>query len=134
LTLFARLWTNSLRANKIRIICVASCDTSGLFRTIWSTPYMKFNKPINRDIEIGDSTFVVTMDDTGVSFRVKGKRKSLRADWPAVLFIARGDAADVARPEHGHESGPGSAQEPDETTAPGMISRQASAGEGTPES
>ena len=95
---------------------------------------MKFNKPISRDVEIGDSTFVVTMDEAGVSFRVKGKRKSLRADWPAVLFIARGEAPDAARPDLRHESGSGPVQELEETPAPAVISRQASAGEATPDS
>lgn len=89
---------------------------------------MKFNKPINREIEIGDNTFVVTMDERGVSFRPKGKRKSLRAEWSAVLFIARGEAEEATRQDLGHDSGP--EQEP----AAEMISRGASAGERTPDS
>lgn len=88
---------------------------------------MKFNKPINREAEINNETFVVTMDETGVSFRVKGKRKSLRAEWPAILFIARAEA-----PEAGSQAAQSTEQE--EEAAPGAISRGASAGEATPES
>jgi hypothetical protein len=89
---------------------------------------MKFNKPINRETEINDETFVVTMDEGGVSFRVKGKRKSVRAEWPAILFIARGESEDTGRDESGHSP------RPDEEAAPDIISRGASAGDGTPES
>ena len=89
---------------------------------------MKFNKPINRETEINDDTFVVTMDEGGVSFRVKGKRKSVRAEWPAILFIARGESGDTGREEPGHSP------EQEEEAAPDIISRGVSAGEGTPES
>jgi hypothetical protein len=91
---------------------------------------MKFNKPINREVEIDNNTYVVTMDDSGVTFRVKGKRKSLRADWPAILFIARAEAEPGHHESAHHESG---SFEPDETS-PGTISRRATAGDGTPES
>jgi hypothetical protein len=86
---------------------------------------MKFNKPINREVEIDNNTFVVTMDESGVSFRVKGKRKSQRAEWPAILLIANAEA------EAGHHE---SDHPEEEETAPGTISRRASAGDGTPES
>jgi len=86
---------------------------------------MKFNKPINREVDIDDNTYVVTMDESGVSFRLKGKRKSLRAEWPAILFIARGENGE------GHqEQGP----EREKMAAADTISRSASAGEGTPDS
>jgi hypothetical protein len=89
---------------------------------------MKFNKPINREAEINNETFVVTMDESGVSFRVKGKRKSLRAEWPAILFIARPEAGEAGR------QGTGQSAEQEEEMAPGAISRGASAGEVTPDS
>ena len=88
---------------------------------------MKFNKPINREVEIDNNAYVVTMDESGVSFRVKGKRKSLRAEWPAILFIARAEATETGH----HETG--RSDETDEETA-ATISRSVSAGEGTPES
>jgi hypothetical protein len=85
---------------------------------------MKFNKPINRETEINNETFVVTMDEIGVSFRVKGKRKSLRADWPAILFIARAEATDAGRP--------GSSNADQEEETPDTIGRGATAGDITP--
>ena len=86
---------------------------------------MKFNKPINRETEIDGITFVVTMDESGVSFRPKGKRKSLRAEWPAVLLIARPEG-EMAAQEGAHS--------PDSEEAPDVISRSAHAGDRTPES
>jgi len=50
--------------------------------------FMKFTKPISREVDIDGSTYVVTLDETGVDFRVKGKRKSSRVDWVRVLEIA----------------------------------------------
>jgi hypothetical protein len=91
---------------------------------------MKFNKPINREVDIDNNTFVVTMDESGVSFRVKGKRKSLRAEWPAVLLIARAEETVTGHQESSrHESG---LDDETEEAAHG-ISRSVSAGEGTPE-
>jgi hypothetical protein len=87
---------------------------------------MKFNKPINREAEINNETFVVTMDGNGVSFRVKGKRKSLRAEWSAILFIARAEVPEAERQETGQRP------EHEEETAPGAASRGASAGDVTP--
>lgn len=86
---------------------------------------MKFNKPINREIDIDSNTFIVTMDESGVSFRLKGKRKSVRAEWPAILFIARGEATDAEPREPAHTA------EQEEASVPDAISRGASAGEGT---
>ncbi|HKF55875.1 MAG TPA: hypothetical protein VKJ45_10535 [Blastocatellia bacterium] len=99
---------------------------------------MKFNKPINREVEIDNNTYVVTMDDSGVSFRVKGKRKSMRAEWPAILFIARAEATETGGHQESahqesahHEYGHG---EHKEEAAAGTIGRSASAGDRTPES
>ena len=49
---------------------------------------MKFTKPISREVDIDDNTYVVTLDETGIDFRVKGKRKSSRVDWARALEIA----------------------------------------------
>lgn len=49
---------------------------------------MKFTKPINRDVDINDQTYVVTLDESGITFRVKGKRKSTQVAWTDVLAIA----------------------------------------------
>ncbi|HVF91523.1 MAG TPA: hypothetical protein VNH22_15770 [Blastocatellia bacterium] len=49
---------------------------------------MKFTKPISREVDIDGNTYVVTLDETGVDFRVKGKRKSSRVEWARVLEIA----------------------------------------------
>jgi hypothetical protein len=92
---------------------------------------MKFNKPINREVEIDRNNFVVTMDESGVTFRVKGKRKSLRAEWPAILYIARAEGTEA---EH-HESGHHLASHKDETEEPAHgIGRTASAGDRPSES
>jgi len=89
---------------------------------------MKFNKPINREIEFDGNTFVVTMDESGVSFRVKGKRKSSRAEWPAILLIAHGEGV-----ESGHHQS-SQTGEPEEPEAPDSISRSVSAGDPRSES
>lgn len=49
---------------------------------------MKFTKPINRDVDINDQTYVVTLDESGLTFRIKGKRKSTQVGWTEVLAIA----------------------------------------------
>jgi len=87
---------------------------------------MKFNKPINREVDIDDNTFIVTMDESGVNFRLKGKRKSLRAEWPAILFIARNESGE------GHHEDQSSERET--TATADTISRSASAGDRTPDS
>ena len=57
---------------------------------------MKFTKPINREVEIDGHDFIVSFDDLGIEFRLKGKRKTARVAWPQVLDIARGeDGADA---------------------------------------
>lgn len=52
---------------------------------------MKFNKPINRDVEIAGHAFVVGLDNDGVTFRLKGKRKTVQTNWQTILDIARGE-------------------------------------------
>ena len=56
---------------------------------------MKFSKPINREVDIDGHHFIVSFDDTGIEFRLKGKRKTARVEWPQVLDIARGDGEDA---------------------------------------
>lgn len=58
---------------------------------------MKFTKPINREVEIDGHEFVVSFDDRGIEFRLKGKRKTARVDWPQVIDIARGEDGENAR-------------------------------------
>lgn len=58
---------------------------------------MKFTKPITREVDIDGNTFNVTFNDTGIEFRLKGKRKTARADWTDVLNIARGEQGESAR-------------------------------------
>ena len=57
---------------------------------------MKFSRPINREVEINGNTFVVTVEETGVSFRLKGKRKTASVEWTRVLEIARGEQGERA--------------------------------------
>jgi hypothetical protein len=52
---------------------------------------MKFTKPINREVDIDGNTFIVSFDQNGIDFRVKGKRKTAHTDWNKVLDIARGE-------------------------------------------
>ena len=52
---------------------------------------MKFSKPINREVDIEGITFVVSFDDNGIEFRVKGKRRTAHADWTQVLNTAQGE-------------------------------------------
>ena len=58
---------------------------------------MKFSKPINREVEIDGNHFVVSFDDIGIEFRLKGKRKTARVAWAQVLDSARGDDGEDAR-------------------------------------
>jgi hypothetical protein len=52
---------------------------------------MKFSKPINREVDIEGITYVVSFDDNGIDFRVKGKRRTAHIDWTQVLDIAQGE-------------------------------------------
>src|SRR5260370_3083542 len=49
---------------------------------------MRFTKPINREVEIDGNACVVTVEEAGVGFRLKGKRKTARVSWGKVLGIA----------------------------------------------
>lgn len=66
---------------------------------------MKFTKPINREVDIDGNTFVVTLDDQGIDFRLKGKRKTAHVDWPRVFEIAEGEQGANARQFLGVEGG-----------------------------
>jgi hypothetical protein len=58
---------------------------------------MRFTKPISREVDIDGNTFIVSFSDEGIDFRIKGKRRTARADWVGVLDIARGDQGESAR-------------------------------------
>ena len=73
---------------------------------------MKFTKPINREVDIDGNTFIVSFDQNGIDFRVKGKRKTAHVDWNRVLEMAKGEGGESAhellglsssQPEH-HET------------------------------
>ena len=57
---------------------------------------MKFSRPINREVDIDGNTFVVTVEETGIGFRLKGKRKTARVEWTRVLQIAEGEQGERA--------------------------------------
>jgi hypothetical protein len=57
---------------------------------------MKFSRPINREVDIDGNTFIVTVEETGVGFRLKGKRKTARVEWNRVLEIAQGEQGERA--------------------------------------
>jgi hypothetical protein len=57
---------------------------------------MKFSRPINREVDIDGNTFIVTVEETGVGFRLKGKRKTARVEWTRVLEIAQGEQGERA--------------------------------------
>lgn len=58
---------------------------------------MKFTKPINREVEIDGTDFVLSFSDIGIELRIKGKRKTARVAWPQVLDIAASDSGETAR-------------------------------------
>jgi hypothetical protein len=58
---------------------------------------MKFTRPINREVEINDVTFIVSLDESGIGFRLKGKRRVARLDWSEALEMARGEQGASAR-------------------------------------
>jgi len=57
---------------------------------------MKFTKPISREVDIDGNTFIVSFDQNGIDFRVKGKRKTAHTDWNRVLEIAKGEGGESA--------------------------------------
>lgn len=58
---------------------------------------MKFSKPINREVDIDGNTFIVSFDDNGIDFRLKGKRRTAHVDWTQVFNIAQGEQGANAR-------------------------------------
>lgn len=58
---------------------------------------MKFTRPINREVDINDVTFIVSLDESGIGFRLKGKRRVARLDWSEALEMARGEQGASAR-------------------------------------
>jgi hypothetical protein len=66
---------------------------------------MRFSKPINREVDIDGDTFVVSFDDSGIEFRLKGKRRTAHADWLQVLNVARREQGANAREFPGVGSG-----------------------------
>ena len=75
---------------------------------------MKFSKPINREIDIEGITFIVSFDDNGIDFRVKGKRRTAHADWTQVLNIAGGEQSASGREFLGVGAGQPERQETNE--------------------
>jgi hypothetical protein len=66
---------------------------------------MRFSKPISREVEVDGNTFVVTFSDLGLEFRLKGKRRTARAEWIEVLSVAKGDQGESAQELLGIEAG-----------------------------
>lgn len=77
---------------------------------------MKFSRPINREIDIDGNTFIVTVEETGVGFRLKGKRKTARVEWNRVLEIAQGERGERASEFLGFAEG--SSQKSDQAESP----------------
>ncbi|HVG18971.1 MAG TPA: hypothetical protein VNI02_07945 [Blastocatellia bacterium] len=81
---------------------------------------MKFSKPINREIDIDGNTFIVSFDDNGIDFRLKGKRRTAHVDWIQVFNIAQGEQGANARDFLGVGSGQSQQQEGDEAERVGQ--------------
>ena len=94
---------------------------------------MKFTKPINREVEINGDTFIVSMDEAGIGFRHKGKRKTAHVNWANILEIAEGEGEDSTRGKGFHEleSHPtySTDQQPEASEGSGGLSHSAVAGE-----
>ena len=78
---------------------------------------MKFSKPISRELDVDGNTFVVTFSDIGIEFRLKGKRRTARADWTDVVNIAKGEQGESARELLGIETGESSQREAEPQSA-----------------
>lgn len=65
---------------------------------------MKFSKPINREVDINGTSYILSLSDTGVEFRIKGKRKATRVDWPQVLELAGAEQGASQRSTSGAEA------------------------------
>jgi hypothetical protein len=99
---------------------------------------MKFTKPINREVEIRGNTFVVSMDEAGIGFRLKGKRKTAHVNWANVLDITEGEEKDSTGTKGFHDTGahsrhPGGQQFEPADSASSNVSHTAAAGEGPSE-
>lgn len=74
---------------------------------------MKFTKPISREVDIDGNTFIVSFDQNGIDFRVKGKRKIAHTDWNKVLEIAKGEDGTSAHELLGVSTGQTQENEPE---------------------
>jgi hypothetical protein len=102
---------------------------------------MKFSKPINREIDIEGNTFIVSFDNNGIDFRLKGKRRTAHVEWIEVFNIAQGEqganarefldvgrasqqqgAGDAQRMEHVFEPQATAGSQPQSTAAQGQAS------------
>jgi len=94
---------------------------------------MRFTKAINREIDVGGNTYIVSMDEAGIGFRLKGKRKTARVNWARVLDIAEGTDEAGATGSGFHDAGSPSAQSPwqagEHAKDPSSLSHTATAGE-----
>jgi hypothetical protein len=93
----ARLAVAQSGGAHIQFSSVQRHRTSRVFEHINGEGFMKFSKPINREVEIDGNHFIVAFDDIGIEFRLKGKRKTARVEWAHVLDIARGEDGEDAR-------------------------------------
>ncbi|HXG90819.1 MAG TPA: hypothetical protein VNN73_00425 [Blastocatellia bacterium] len=73
---------------------------------------MRFTKPINREVDIDGNTFIVSFDDKGIDFRLKGKRRTAHVDWTRVLNVAEGEQGANAREFLGIEGATRQAETP----------------------
>jgi len=48
------------------------------------------DKPLRREVQVGDKTYTVVIDPDGLKFTEKGKRKGVELSW---RDLASGDAA-----------------------------------------
>jgi hypothetical protein len=94
---------------------------------------MKFTKAINREVDIDGNTFIVSMDEAGIGFRLKGKRKTARVNWSRVLDIVEGEGEAGAAGKGFQDIGSHSAQAPEQPGEigkdPRSLSHTATAGE-----
>lgn len=77
---------------------------------------MKFTRPISREVEISGETFVVTLDDTGIVFRLKGKRRSTNVDWQKVFSTSSGEGGEAPNTYLGLRDDSGSRDEETQET------------------
>lgn len=51
----------------------------------------KLDKPLKREVQIGDKAYTLTIDPTGLKLVEKGHRKGVEVDWTEIA--SRGDGA-----------------------------------------